>query len=223
MGPFNLISKIELITKDGKKTLGLIHDIIENKIYVSIPSDDKQFKILRVGDHINGIVYEDSKITGFNAIVTSRILGDTPIYELSFLDNLSKIQRRKAVRVPYTIPILYSDNKYLLNINEENEKAQETIFNIKKYLNRGMISDLSAGGLRFSCKQRFNMGHKLLLVFRLNDELYIIKGDIVYKNIIISPKETKYIYGLKFINISEEKSEKIFNHIFIMMRKNKLK
>lgn len=220
---FNLISKIELITQDGKKTLGLIHDIIDNKIYVSIPSDDKQFKIIRVGDYINGIVYGENKATGFNAILTDRIKGDTPIYELSFVGNFSNIQRRDYVRVLSAIPVLYSDNKYLLNINEENEVTEDSMASIKKYLNKGMTSDISAGGLRFSCHQDFPIGRVLLLVLNIGDELIVNKGQIVYKDIINSPHKAIYIYGIQFINISEVKRELIMNYAFVVMRKNKLK
>lgn len=223
MSPFNLISKIELITQEGKKTLGIIHDIIDNKIYVSIPSDDKQFKILRVGDYINGVIYGENKATGFDAILTDRIMGDTPIYELSFVGNFSNIQRREFVRVLCTIPILYSDNKYLLNINEDNEMTKDSILNIQKYLIRGMTSDISAGGLRFSCNQDFHIGKKLLLVFNIDDDLIVSKGEIVYKDIINSPSKAIYIYGIQFLNISEDKREKIMNYVFILMRKNKLK
>lgn len=223
MSPFNLISKIELISQEGKKTLGIIHDIIDNKIYVSIPSDDKQFKILRVGDYINGIIYGENKATGFDAILTDRIIGDIPIYELSFVGNFSNIQRREFVRVLCSIPILYSDNKYLLNINDVNDETRDSIQNIERYLNSGVTSDISAGGLRFSCNQDFHIGKKLLLVFDIDNDFIVTKGEIVYKDIINSPTKAIYIYGIQFLNIREDKREKIMNYVFVLMRKNKLK
>ena len=223
MNSFKLNSKIELITKDEKKTYGIIHEIIDNKIYVSVPSDDRYFKLLRVGDHIKSIVYDDDKVTGFDATLTKRISGDIPIYELSFIDNFSKVQRREDVRVFSTIPILYTDNKYLLNINDSTVKAKEITININKYLNNGMISDLSAGGLRFSCSKNLNLGEVLLLVFNIADDSIITKGEIVYKELTSSPKKTIYIYGIRFVYITEKLREKIINHNFVMMRKNKLK
>ena len=220
---FNLNSKIELITKDDVKTSGLIHDIIENKIYVSVPPDDREFKILRIGDSIRGFIYENDKLTCFDALLTNRIAGEIPVYELSNINNFSKIQRREDVRVLCTIPILYTDNKYLININTDSGDAQKVILNINRFLNNGMTSDLSAGGLRFSCGNNLQLGNMLLIIFSLNNDAIITKGTIVYKGINSSPKETIYTYGIKYVDINEKKREKIINYNFVMMRKNKLK
>lgn len=95
MNLFELNSKIELIAEDDEKTQGLIHDIIDDKLYISITSDDKQFKLLYVGDHVRGIVIDDLTGTAFDAVVTNRIAGDFSIYELSNLQNICKIQRRE--------------------------------------------------------------------------------------------------------------------------------
>lgn len=220
---FNLNSKIELITKDDVRTSGLIHDIIENKIYVSVPPDDRGFKILRIGDSIRGFIYENDKLTCFDATITNRISGDVPIYEVSNINNFSKIQRRQDVRVLCTIPILYTDNKYLININTDTEDVNKVILNLNKFLKNGMTSDLSAGGLRFSCSNNLQLGSMLLLIFKLKDDYFITKVMIVYKELNSSPKETIYTYGIKYIDINEKKREKIINYNFVMMRKNKLK
>lgn len=222
MMEFNLISKIELITDDNEKTLGLIQDILEDKIYVSVASDDRQFKILRIGDSVSGIVYDKDNVISFDALITNRIVGELPIYEISMIKNLSKVQRRQDVRVDCTLPILYTNNKFLLRMDLDDENTKDVILNNERYLNKGWISDLSAGGIRFSCEKKYQLDSILLLVFDLESETIITKGQIVYKGIKVTSEKTLYVYGIKFINISDKKRETIISHNFIIMRKNRL-
>lgn len=222
MMEFNLISKIELITDDNKKTLGLIQDIIDEKIYVSIASDDKQFKILRVGDRLSGIVYDKDNVISFDALITDRIIGELPIYEISIIENLSKVQRREDVRVDCNLPILYTNNKFLLRLGLNDESTDDIILNNEKYFNKGWISDLSAGGIRFSCNRKYSLDDILLLIFDLNSDMIIVTGRIVYKSIKATSEKTLYVYGIKFVDINDDKREKIISYNFIIMRKNRL-
>lgn len=222
MFDFNLISKIELITDDNERTLGLIQDIIDDKIYISIPSDDKQFKILRVGDNVSGIVYDKDNVISFSAVVTNRIVGDIPTYEIASIENLTKVQRRQDVRVDCTLPILHTDNKYLLKIEVDNKNTVDIISSNERYLNNGWISDLSAGGLRFSCEKKYHLDSILLLVFNLDQDTIIAKGQIVYKGAKVSPDKITNIYGMKFIDINDEKREMIIGYNFVAMRKARL-
>lgn len=134
---------------------------------------------------------------------------------------LSKVQRRQDVRVSCIIPVYYTDNKYLLNIEIENKKAIEIITDIKRYLRNGMILDLSGGGLKLSCSEKFSLGQKLLLAFKTDDDYLIVKGEVI-RNPINSISNV-YIYGVRFINLNEEIKEKIVRYNFILMRKKRLK
>lgn len=219
---FNLISKIELITDDNEKTLGLIQDVIDDKIYVSIASDDKQFKILRIGDNITGVVYDKDNVISFNAQITNRIAGDIPSYEISSIKDIAKVQRRQDVRVECTLPVLYTNNKFLLKVEVDKKHSKDIILHNERYLNNGWISDLSAGGIRFSCDKNYNLDTILLLVFDLDSDTIIVKGQIVYKGIKVTPEKTLYVYGMKFLDISDGKREKIISYNFVVMRKSRL-
>ncbi|MFZ7131475.1 MAG: flagellar brake protein [Eubacteriales bacterium] len=222
---FKVNNKIELITEFYEKIEGLIGDVLEDKIYFSIPADDKNFKLLRVGNKVKGVVYEKHKVLGFYAIVSQRLIRDIPTYELSQFSDFSVVQRRQNVRVPCTLPMMYSSNKYLLNINENNSNndTQEIKKGIVRYLENGMMRDLSAGGLKFSCTDNLNRNQMLLLVFNIEDDVVIVKGKIVYKEINPTDRKTLYIYGIQFDGLNEEKKEKIINHIFVLMRKKTIK
>ena len=222
MTMFLLNSKIDLITEDDETTRGLIHDIIDEKLYVSIITDDKQFKLLYVGDRLRCVVFEELTGTAFDAVVTNRILGDIPTYELSELSNFQKIQRRQDVRISCTIPVFYTNNEYLLNLNMENIEKRD-INSVMKYSKEGWMVDLSAGGLKFTCGESFKSNDEILLAFDIKDKKVLIKGQALHKEISISSKKTLYSYGIRFIDISEEQREKIIGFLFVLMRKNRLK
>lgn len=224
MSVFNLMSKIEMITEEGEVTFGLIQDIVGNRLYVSMPPDDRRFKLLQIEDKIKCIVYDKNKVLGFDGVVLNRISGITPVYEIFSYDNFETIQRREFVRVKTTIPLIYTDNKYLINTNfEDHSKIKGKLENMKKYLKDGMISNISGGGLKFSCNENLRYVKLLLLVFELSNDIFVLKGEIVYKDINTSSNKTVYNYGVKFIDISEKTSEKIIRYVFQLMRKNKIR
>ncbi len=74
---------------------------------------------------LKGIVYSGSETIGFNCIVTDRIYGDFPIYELSEIDNFMKVQRRGDVRVSFVNPMQYTGNRFLINIGNSETSPQK--------------------------------------------------------------------------------------------------
>lgn len=223
METFELNSKIELIKEDEEYTSGLIYDISDDKLYVSIPPGDKSFRLLREGENIQGMVYLKEQILGFNCIVSKRIHGDNPVYELSNLDNFTRIQRRSDIRIPYTSPVLYTGDKDLLAIIEKEEYPELIIPNILEDLKEGMSLDISGGGVKLSCNEDLDIEGPLFLVLNLGNETITVKGKIVHKEINILPKQIKYSYGIKFLDIGERLKDRIIQFVFVLMRRNRVK
>lgn len=223
MKTFELNSKIELIREDKDCTSGLIYDIGDDKLYVSIPPAARDFKILRQDEVLQGVIYLKDQLLGFDCIVSQRIFGDSPIYELSDLGNFTRVQRRNNIRVPHTNQVFYTGNKYILDMVDKEEYPEQILPDISKYLKEGMMLDISGGGMKFSCNEDFTMGSSLSLVFTLCGETLILKGEIVHKEINILPKQTKYAYGIKYLDIDNKLKERIIQFTFILMRKNRMK
>lgn len=223
MEKFQLNSKIELIKDDEEYTSGLIYDISDDKLYVSIPSADKSFKLLYEDEEIQGIVYSKDQILGFTCIVSKRIYGENPIYELSNLSDFTRIQRRNDIRVPYTRPIFYTRDKVFL----DTEPGQEYVYGItaemSDSLKEGMILDISGGGIKFACGEDIPLEEDLFFVLNINNYTIGVKGKIVHKEINILPKQTKYSYGIKFLDLDERLRERIIQFVFILMRRNRVK
>lgn len=218
---FELNSKIELVSMDDDITYGLIHDFNNEKLYIAITSDDKQFKLLHRGDNVRCSIFNNLTGLSFSAIVTDRISDGFPIYELSDLDDFTEVQRRQDVRVPCALNLLYSKNEYL--IKQDIETIYEEYDKIKKYLINGIMTDLSGGGLKFSCEDSFLKNQTLLFLMEIDKESMFVKGNLLHKSINVSPKGTSYTYGVQFTDINEKQREKIIKFLFVLMRKNRLK
>lgn len=189
----------------------------------AISADDGNFKFLKIGEEINGSMYSDTEVIGFEAIVTAREFTKTSIYELSDIKNFTRIQRRENIRVTATKELLYTDNELLVNKDFDELDNEEILEKLDKHLKDGLMLDLSAGGLKFSTKENFEMGKKIIFVIKFGEDKLILTGQIVHKELNLVPKKTVYLYGIKFIDIREGEQEKIIRHLFIMMRKNRIK
>lgn len=116
----------------------------------------------------------------------------------------------------------YSYNSFLLDFDYRRQASLTIKDEMDKYLKDGLILDLSAGGARIALGENLEIGQKILLVFKLKEEL-IQKATIVYKDINMLPSKTRYFYGLKFKDINSREREQIMSHVFLLMRKNKIK
>jgi c-di-GMP-binding flagellar brake protein YcgR len=222
MEKLKLNSKIEIVNKDEKKTQGIIYDIVEDKIIVTIPSDDREFKLLRVGEEVNCIYYDKKNTIGFYGDIEDRVYQNMPAYVIANAREFQKIQRRQDVRIPISIEIFHTSNKFVIKAYENNNK-KDILKKAKRYLNEGIMADISGGGARFTCYDNLPQGSVLLLSFKLGDNTFVVKAVILHEGIKVVANKTVYTYGVKFKDISEKDKEKIIKHIFLMMRKKRIK
>lgn len=223
MSLFKLNDKIELTSRDDRKTLGFIYDIKDKKLYISISADDESFKLLEVGEGVYGAIYSREEVIGFDANITARAFRNNSVYEVSDMRNFTKVQRRENIRVRHSMKVLYTDNNFLTKLNFQSGREKETLEKIGRYLKEGHMVDLSAGGMKLSTKEDFGSGEVLILVLNLNGRDIIVKGKIVHKEVNLVPKRTVYSYGIKFIDIEEVQQERIISYLFVIMRKNRIK
>lgn len=222
MENLKLNSKIELINADEKITHGIIYDIVEDKIIVTVSSDDKEFKLLQIGEEVNCITCDSVNTVGFYGEIADRIYKGMPAYVITNARDFQKIQRRQDVRIPVSIGMFHTSNKFLIKAFDTSEK-DKILNEAKRYLKEGIMADISAGGSRFSCYDNFPQGSQLLLVFKLGEDTFLTKSMVLYKGIKKVSNRTLYTYGVQFRDISEKDREMIIGHIFKLMRKKRIK
>lgn len=220
---FKLNDKIELTSKDENKTFGFVYDIKDGKIYISISADDENFKLINTGEKIRAAIPSKNQIISFDGIITDRLFEKASIYELSDLKNFRRIQRRENIRVSFTKELLYTDDEKIINSKILDKDIEEALESIEDSFKEGLMLDLSAGGLKLSIRKNYEVGQKLLFLMEFKGEKMLLKGRIVHKELNLVPKNTVYLYGIKFIGIRENQKEKIIKHLFVIMRKNMIK
>lgn len=214
-----LNEKIEIYFEnaDGIQRMeGIISDVSDGDVCISIPADDKQFKLLHVGQNVNGIAYAKKKTVGFKAIVKDRTKSQTPTYILSGIKEISKVQRRNYVRVDFSTEIKFTFDEQVLKRTGENTGSKESIDEFSE----GVMIDLSAGGTSFSCHEDVSPGARCMIHFTLGDKSFYLYGKAARKEIIVKEKGFKYIYGIRFDEMEERLKEEIIRFLFKVMRRN---
>jgi hypothetical protein len=111
-----------------------------------------------------------------------------------------KVQRRQAFRLPCG-----EDTDLTLIENVEDERI-----NIK-----GFIRDISSGGVRVLTKEEIDPSNLIELTLPFVSEKFWVFATILLKQPIEEPDAAyRWAYGMEFIGLSEEDSEKISLYVF---------
>lgn len=198
--------RVEIII-DNKIFKSIIQDIEEDSIKINIPVCDGEYLSLRTNDILELNSYSNGKYFNFHCEVIERGRENNIIYyKLSSPYKVKEIQRRDFVRVDF-LNIVEFKKISKENNNEETDSFKEAL-----------MIDLSGGGMRFKTKEKLQKYDEVILEFKLNDKINCLNAKIIR---LEKTDRNEYIYGVKFINISENKREKVIKEIFNIMRKQR--
>ncbi|WP_315077769.1 PilZ domain-containing protein [uncultured Clostridium sp.] len=198
--------RVEILVED-KAFKSLVQDIEDDSIKINIPVYDGEYLALKIESKIELNSYaKGGKCFNFHCDVIERGKENNIIYyKLSEPYDVREIQRRDFVRV---------DFMNIVKFKKITKSEDEEVSSFKDAL----MIDLSGGGMRFKTKEKLEKYDKLLLEFALNDKLNYLKAQIMRLEIT---EFNEYIYGVKFIEISENQRDKVIREIFNIMRKQR--
>ena len=207
MAGFKLIvnSRVEIIIGE-EAWKSVIQDVNDESFFISIPMEKGEYIKFNNGSTllIHNYIKDGNCLHKFTCKVKGRAKsGLTPLYELSLPEKVERIQRREFVRINVVATIEYKIEK-----NEDN-----------KFL-KGILLDISGGGLRFATDNKINVGEVIELKLRdinTEDEI-LIKGQCVRGN---KESNGQYICVVRYYEISNKIREKIIESIFTLMRKQR--
>ena len=207
MAGFKLIvnSRVEIIIGE-EAWKSVIQDVNDESFFISIPMEKGEYIKFNNGSTllIHNYIKDGNCLHKFTCKVKGRAKsGLTPLYELSLPEKVERIQRREFVRINVVAPIEYKIEK-----NEDN-----------KFL-KGILLDISGGGLRFATDNKINVGEVIELKLRdinTEDEI-LIKGQCVRGN---KESNGQYICVVRYYEIINKIREKIIESIFTLMRKQR--
>lgn len=202
MKNFNLnINGVVVVNYDDVIYKCSIQDISEEGFSISVPVNNGKFLMLDEGKNLD-VEYctETGNYYEFDVEVIGRDKSDKiPMYKLSLPMNVRKIQRRNYVRVPVVK-------------NVEYRRDEEALWS------KATILDLSGGGMKIKAAQEFKINEKLFIKIETSSEVFEITAEVKRSDKI---KTYEYIYGLEFIDINENKRDKIVKEVFLVMRKQR--
>mgnify|MGYP001127413667 FL=1 len=178
--------------------------LADNLLEVSMPTAEGRMVLFQVGAECQMVIYSKRGMYQCIAVVQKRYKKDN-LYLLSveIMSEPKRFQRREFFRVNLLTEVQY----YIVPKEVAALPTTEELFlEIEKpeyidQMKRGMVKDISGGGMLFSSDEQLQMGNYILLNFRLSsenmDESFYLVSQCVssYKNLKVD------IGGFKVISV----------------------
>ena len=201
-------SRIEVIV-DEKSYKALIIDIEDDNIKINIPVCNDEYLMLYKDDKIEINSYlDDGKCFNYYCNVISKGKDNNVIYyKLTLPYDVRRIQRRNFFRVNLLEEVTYK------NITNKTEKEIEEL-----PYKSGIMIDLSGGGLKVKTKEKLKGNDIIVMRINMTGIEVKLKGQIVR---IEASMDNNFLYGVKFLDITEMESDRIIRELFEIMRKQR--
>ena len=201
-------SRIEVIV-DEKSYKALIIDIEDDNIKINIPVCNDEYLMLYKDDKIEINSYLDDRICfNYYCNVISKGKDNNVIYyKLTLPYDVRRVQRRNFFRVNLLEEVTYK------NITNKTEKEIEEL-----PYKSGIMIDLSGGGLKVKTKEKLKGNDIIVMRINMTGIEVKLKGQIVR---IEASMDNNFLYGVKFLDITEMESDRIIRELFEIMRKQR--
>lgn len=194
---------VELVVPEGVyegKYRTRIEEVGERILAVGAPFNNGEVVPLREGNKVKLIFWDEVAAYSFEGEILQRIAVPVPMLVLELPDSVDKVQRRNFVRVPALYPVSFRS------------VTKEGLSDIQK----GMLLDLSGGGMRFTTKERVE--NNSLLYARLSLPL----GDLQTPVRVCRAEQLEdsklYRVSVEFHDISERERDQIIRCVFDIQR-----
>lgn len=220
-------SAVNVVLPDGtegvKTYKSSVYDILDDgRLEIVMPMEKQKLILLPVDGEYDVCFFSNGGMYKANVrIVDRQKINNTYIVVAEMITNLHKYQRREYYRFNCIIDMA---------VREMNEQEIKAFSNGLSYLieeaemARGVIVDISGGGLRFVSRQPYQAGSLLLMEFSLPvlgvEKEFFVAAKVIYSG-EIEKRESEYENRVKFEFIRNTTREEIIKYIFDAERKNR--
>lgn len=193
-----------------------VHDFLsEEEIEITMPIEKGKLVVLSLDQKFDCFFFSKGNIYQGSARVADRYKKEN-IYIIKFemLSGLRKVQRRDYYRLSCAIPI---EIRYLIPVERVALERDEVKILPNQEYKKGIIIDISGGGLRFVTRYELDMQKMIFCKFQLmadDTKSYEIPAHILYMKEIDASGVKNYEYRVQFANITEIQREEIIKYIF---------
>ncbi|MBE3592657.1 MAG: flagellar brake protein [Thermoanaerobacter sp.] len=180
-----------------------VQDISKNgTILIDTPVYSGHLVPVRIGSIVQIIYFTKQGLFTFYAKVLNRFSGKLALLEIMPISSVERLQRRQYFRLEKVIPFTYT-----ISGGDEDR------------VYKGVIQDISGGGLRCKVDKKLEVGTIINCVFTLDQEVTVSGKVVRYEELL----EKGYEIGLCYVDIDEKVREKIISYIFEEQRKSRQK
>lgn len=194
--------------------------INDTDIEISMPLDGTKMVVFQKGLRCDAIFYTNSSLYKCKCIVKDRYKKDNLFFLLiTIINEIEKFQRRQFFRIDCSLDLKY------YNITKEFadfETTDELIIELHKNnlvnnYNKGIINDLSGGGMRFTTAKQLTPGEYILSIMNISNkeisENFILVAKIIASDLIKNTND-KFSNRAQFIFKNLKDREKIVRFVF---------
>ncbi len=211
----DLILVNESLSEDLKKQKMYSSKVLDFKddktLQISMPIYEGKIVPLTVGGKYEATFYSKKGLLQCRVLIIERYKeGAIFLSDIVQLSPLKKVQRREYYRMDCRMEAEYRA------IPENENKMDEEELELIEWT-KGIVIDLSGGGLRMLTKERGNKGDLLQIRFRFQGNTEYIKFILYANSVRISAYENNdkiYDNRLEFYNIEDAEREKLIKCIF---------
>lgn len=220
-------STVNVVLPDGTEGVrtykSSVYDILDDgRFEIVMPMEKQKLILLPVDGEYDVCFFSNGGMYRANVrIVDRQKINNTYIVVAEMITNLHKYQRREYYRFNCIIEMA---------VREMNEQEIKAFSEGLSYLieeaemARGVIVDISGGGLRFVSRQLYQSGSLLLMEFSLPvmgvEKEFFVAAKVIHSG-EIEKREAEYENRVKFEFISNTTREEIIKYIFDAERKNR--
>ena len=220
-------STVDVVLPDGTKGIRLyktsVYDVLDDgRLEIVMPMEQSRLVLLPVGGEYDVCFFSHGGMYKADVrIVDRQKINGTYIILTEMLTNLHKYQRREYYRFNCIIEM---EARELSKEEIEAFKEADDAVIEEKEMNRGVIVDISGGGLRFVSRRLYECGNIILLSFKLPiancEKSFTLAAQVILSKEIENRRD-EYENRVKFVYINNQTREEIIKYIFDEERKNR--
>lgn len=208
-------------------------DILQDgKLKLSMPIEGGKVLLLPVDGTFEIVFYTEKGMFRCISKITDRYKeGNIYLLVVEILTQLEKVQRREYFRLLCTIETKYHE----LSENEIDIESKQTIVKYQKHIKtsgveeeqeieykRGVIVDISGGGVRIVSEEKFKKGTYIKFKFQIRKNYTVLEFELA--GLVLMSEELinrpgQYEHRVQYYNIKKEDRETIVKYIFDEERK----
>lgn len=200
--------------KSVKTFISIVEDVYSNnRILIHMPISYGRIIKLKINEIYSMLFFTDKGMYKYDVKVLRHVNeGDFNFMLVELVNEGIKIQRREFYRFNCILPFKF----------EKLDDEKENIVNYNKdrdiIISKGIIKDISAGGIRFISNESVEVNDYIKSLIVLKESYILILGKVLYKQEF--PKsDYKYQYRVAFIDIQDSEKDFIIRYIFEEQRR----